>query len=199
MKDVVETYNTVTSHLSTNLASSAQPAPGASPVSHTMLDLLILFVPHLPSGQSRALFTATASTTMLEHHDATVQKKSYRLLSRLLESGKVFLTGEEMESLIKTLNDVAAGVGPGTQRDRLALFGVICDKLPKESLGLLTELLSEAVLGTKEVNEKARDGGFDLLVKMGHRMAGGGTVKRESDEMEEEGDLGQSPSLCKYG
>lgn len=52
-------------------------------------------------------------------------------------------------------------------------------------MALITELISEAVLGTKEVNEKARDAGFDLVVAMGHKMAKGGLVRREADEEEE--------------
>lgn len=49
-------------------------------------------------------------------------------------------------------------------------------------------------MGTKEVNEKARDAGFDLLVVMGNKMAKGGSVTRiipagiegEGEEMEDE-------------
>jgi ribosomal RNA-processing protein 12 len=58
-------------------------------------------------------------------------------------------------------------------------------------------------LGTKEVNEKARDAGFDLLVVMGNKMAKGGSVTRiipvevEGEEMEDEkpGQEGMSASL----
>ena len=59
------------------------------------------------------------------------------------------------------------------------------ESLPKDHLHLVPELLSEAVLGTKEVNERARDAGFDLLVVMGRKMAKGGTVKQtNSDDAE---------------
>jgi ribosomal RNA-processing protein 12 len=54
----------------------------------------------------------------------------------------------------------------------------VVESLPADHLALIPELLSEAVLGTKEVNEKARDAGFDLVVVMGHKMAKGGTVTR---------------------
>jgi ribosomal RNA-processing protein 12 len=63
-------------------------------------------------------------------------------------------------------------------QDRLQLLSTVVDALPKDQLHLIPELLSEAVLGTKEVNEKARDAGFDLLVVMGHKMAQGGVVKQ---------------------
>lgn len=62
------------------------------------------------------------------------------------------------------------------------MISTVVQTLPKDRLHLIPELLSEAVLGTKEVNEKARDAGFDLLVVMGQKMAQGGEVRREAAE-----------------
>lgn len=83
-----------------------------------MLDLLIVFVPYIPPAQSIALFTATATPTMLEHGDPTVQKKSYRVLKRLLEAGRIgnMVQGEKLEGFVTKLNEVGGGVGPGAQR-----------------------------------------------------------------------------------
>jgi ribosomal RNA-processing protein 12 len=81
-----------------------------------MLDLLIVFVPYLPAPQSTSLFNAIASPAMLEHPDATVQKKSYRLLKRLLEGGKLKVEGKQLEAFVEKLNGVGGGVGPGAQR-----------------------------------------------------------------------------------
>lgn len=51
-------------------------------------------------------------------------------------------------------------------------------------------------MGTKEVNEKARDAGFDLLVVMGNKMAEGGSVTRTiAVEGEEEDGVGQEGML----
>lgn len=85
-----------------------------------MLDLLIIFVPYLPQTQSSALFTATATATMLEHHDATVQKKSYRLLKRLLETGRLgqMGQGEKLDEFVVKIGEAGAGIGPGAQRVR---------------------------------------------------------------------------------
>ncbi|WVQ73553.1 hypothetical protein IAR50_003131 [Cryptococcus sp. DSM 104548] len=189
--DVVETYQTVTTHLSNSLADSSAPAPGASPISHTMLDLLIIFTPTLPYTQSLALFTAASQPTMLQHRDATVQKKSYRLLKRLLEGGKLELQREKLEAFVNKLGESGSAVGPGAQRDRLQLLSALVAALPKDSLHIIPEILSEAVLGTKEVNEKARDAGFDLLVLMGHKMAEGGKIERGEQQLgEDEEDMG---------
>ena len=169
-----------------------------------MLDLLIILVANLPPAQSLALFEATASQAMLEHGDATVQKKGYRVLKRLLEAGRVgdLVQGEKLENFVSKLNEVGGGVGPGAQRvssqlfskasslttfqDRLQLLSVVVDILPKDQLHLIPELLSEAVLGTKEVNEKARDAGFDLILVMARKMGQGGSVKQPAGATDEE-------------
>ncbi|ORX37048.1 putative ribosomal protein [Kockovaella imperatae] len=177
--DLVNTFKTVTSHLSSNLDNSFPQSEGGSPVSHTMLDLLIVFTPFLASAQSSTLFNASASKVMLEHQDATVQKKTYRLLNRLIDSGKV---GEDQDlaKLVEAIRETEGSVGPGTQRDRLQLISTIVHHLGPSQLHLVPELLSEAVLGTKEINERARDAGFDLLVVMAHKMSLGGTISRQA-------------------
>ena len=58
------------------------------------------------------------------------------------------------------------------------ISAIILD-LPPTQLHLVPELLSEAVLGTKELNERARNAGFDLLVVMGNKMSQGGKLKSE--------------------
>lgn len=63
--------------------------------------------------------------------------------------------------------------------------------IPNGSLHVLPSLIPEAVLATKEVSEKARNGAFDLLVAMGRRMEKGGTVDRgkvDGMEVEEHGE-----------
>jgi hypothetical protein len=81
-------------------------------------------------------------------------------------------------------------------QDRLQLLSALVTSLPPAHLALIPEILSEAVLGTKEVNEKARDAGFDLLVVMGNKMVEGGSVTRTiAVEGEEEDGVGQEGML----
>ena len=65
-------------------------------------------------------------------------------------------------------------------------MATIVEALPADRLHLIPELLSEAVLGTKEVNERARDAAFDLLVVMGNRMKAGGWMQSEGHEQDED-------------
>jgi ribosomal RNA-processing protein 12 len=63
----------------------------------------------------------------------------------------------------------------------------IVDILPSQSLHLITTILPEAVIGTKEANEKAREAAYDLLISMGKKMQRGGTVRNAMiDGMDEE-------------
>ena len=70
----------------------------------------------------------------------------------------------------------------------MQLLSAIILNLPPTQLHLVPELLSEAVLGTKELNERARNAGFDLLVVMANKMAQGGTVKSQVRPVERNGD-----------
>lgn len=63
------------------------------------------------------------------------------------------------------------------------------NRIPPTSLHLIPSIISEAVLGTKEPSEKARNAAFDLIVAMGKKMTEGGVVKRNLvDGMEEDPD-----------
>ncbi len=61
----------------------------------------------------------------------------------------------------------------------MLLLTALVPKLPPSRLHLVPTLITEAVLGTKEVNETARIAAFDLLIVMGTKMQAGGTISRK--------------------
>lgn len=65
-------------------------------------------------------------------------------------------------------------------QDRIELFTVVVPSLSTETqLHYIPSLLPEAILATKEVSERARTAGYELLVTMGRKMTEeGGVVKR---------------------
>lgn len=74
------------------------------------------------------------------------------------------------------------------------------DMLPNNQLHVIPPILSEAVLATKETNERTRQAGFDLIVEMGNKMRAGGTINRSlipgmDDAMDEESAFSGSRSL----
>lgn len=64
-------------------------------------------------------------------------------------------------------------------QDRFLLLNSLVALIPPTSLHVIPSVITEAVLGTKEPSEKARNAAFDLIVTMGKKMAGGGVVRRE--------------------
>lgn len=120
--DVTATYEKVVGHLGEALQlPTPKPAPGAaavSPTSHTMLDLLVIVVSFLPAPAARALFAhaSAAEAKLIGSSDPAVQKKSYRILARLLETGKVTLAGAELEKFVARLRDGTEVVSAGARR-----------------------------------------------------------------------------------
>lgn len=172
-EDISNTYTKVATHLGTALSD-----PSAKEVSHAMLDLLIILVPHLPRETAQRLFTAASTGDLLENADPAVQKKSYRILTRSLELQKATFEGDAIDLFVGKIAAAGRKIGVGAQRDRLMLLTALVPVLPKSRLHLIPTLITEAVLSTKEVNEKARNAAFDLLVVMANKMAEGGTIQQ---------------------
>jgi len=145
------------------------------PMSHTLMDILITMSAYLPRSSFAQLFKIAA--LLLSKQDANLQKKAYKLIPRLAESeaGKAALQERNVE-LQALLLAQSENVTSAARRERLAAITQIVDDLPSSDLHFIPAVLPEVVLSTKENNEKARRAAFDLLVSMGEKMAGGGTV-----------------------
>lgn len=68
--------------------------------------------------------------------------------------------------------------------------------IPSTRLHLLLSIIPEAVLGTKEPSEKARNVAFDLIVTMGKKMAEGGVVKRTLVDGMDQDNTPEGKSAC---
>lgn len=89
-----------------------------------MLDLLIILLPHLGPAPAKALFNAASTGNLIENSDAAIQKKSYRILTRLIELNKAnALEGQGFDTFVQKLVDVSASIGPGAQRVSWHLTG----------------------------------------------------------------------------
>lgn len=155
------------------------------PTAHSMLDLLITLVPFLPVSEGSALLTLAESDALLKHDDAGVQKKTYRILARLVEGnkGEALLrsgkgTAANVSELLRQLHDATVNVSSGAKRDRLNLLAALVPRIPSTELHLLPSIIPEAVLATKEANQGSRETAYDLLVQMGRKMQDGGKIKR---------------------
>lgn len=172
-------------------------------------DLLQILLPYLGDEDAQTLFALSSTGGVLESRSAGVQKRGYKILTKLVDSGKIQVTPE---NFIRQLEGGVDGVTAAAKKvctqvhlsfswlvfedfqDRLHLLALLVGTLPNTSLHLLPSLIPEAVLGTKEPSEKARLEAFDLIVTMGKKMKEGGVVKRDLLEGMDEDDATESTS-----
>lgn len=196
--EVKNTYEKIASMLDSSIRElvpqrDREVGPHAvPPVAHSMLDLLITIVPFLSTVDTGRLLTLASSDQLLKNDDAGVQKKTYRILSRLLEGHKgqaLMQSGEgtavNVATLLAKVRDVTVSVASGAKRDRLNLLAAIVPRIPPSELHLLPSVIPEAVLATKEANQGSRETAYDLLVQMGNKMQSGGVIKQGLLDAEE--------------
>jgi len=173
-------------------------------------DLLQILLPYLGDKDAQTLFELSMMGDVLENKDTGVQKRGYKILGKLVDSGKIEVTPEnfiqQLEGRVDGVSAAAKKVcaqvyprflsAPEDLQDRLHLLALLVNVLPDTSLHLLPSLIPEGVLGTKEPSEKARLEAFDLIVTMGKKMKEGGVVKRDLLEGMDEGDATESTFLA---
>lgn len=144
-------------------------------MSLTMLDIIIALVPYIPQSSHNTLLTVFVQ--MIQADDATHQKKGYRLLTRLAEAENGFETLEKhLDSICGVVLESSESVTAVSRGARVGAMAKIVALLPESDLYFIPAVVSEAVIATKDVNEKTRNAAYNLLVLMGEKMSRGGVV-----------------------
>jgi len=137
----------------------------------TLMDLVITMSVYLPRESFASLFEI-AAVIINKGEEPQLQKKAYKLIPRLADSeiGKAALQerSAELQNLIFSSTDK---VSAPARRERLAAIIALLPYIPDTSLHFIPAVLSEVVISCKENNERARETAYELLVRMGHRMA----------------------------
>ncbi|CAK5265693.1 unnamed protein product [Mycena citricolor] len=142
-------------------------------------DLILLLLPSLSTADAQQLFDLCLSAQVLGARDNGVQKRGYKILARLVETGKVDVSQDgRAEVVLKKIDELEEGLASAAKKDRFTLLTLLIPLLPPTAMHIIPTLIPEAVLGTKEPSEKARTAAFDLIVAMGRKMSQGGVVKR---------------------
>ena len=183
----METFERVATNLESSLVESGPQTQADKqrqdklhnkmpPMSHTLMDLVITISVYLPRESYPSLFQM-ASIMINKEDDPQLQKKAYKLIPRLADSdtGKAALQerSTELQQLILRSADKASAP---SRRDRLLAISRIIEHMPNTELHFIPSILSEVVISAKEVNEKAREAAYGLLVTMGEKMSTGGIV-----------------------
>ncbi|KAI9799243.1 MAG: hypothetical protein M1833_004121 [Piccolia ochrophora] len=215
-QELADTFTRVTTMLETSL-SEEKPQTQADrqklkkgedrmpQTSHTFMDLIITLSIYLPREMFGNLFNMAALIVMRDD-DPQLQKKAYKLIPRLAQSdigrGALEERNTDLQQLIVTSAEKASSPA---RRDRMAAISEVVRYLPKTDLHFIPSMLSEVVMATKEVNEKARAAAFNLLVLMGERMQEGGVVKNSKiphmadDAPDAEASLGEYFTMVSAG
>ncbi|CAG8489730.1 1909_t:CDS:2 [Acaulospora colombiana] len=153
----------------------ANDQTSSPPMSYTMLDLSIAMIPQLDTSSVRQLYEIVIS--LLCNDDPTLQKKSYKILNRIMESdnGKSVIL-QNIEDLQGQLLNATMESAPAAKKNRLLMLISVVKLLPNSDLHMIPDVLSETILCAKEVNEKTRSIAYELLVVMGNKMKEGGTI-----------------------
>ncbi|EJF65237.1 ribosomal RNA-processing protein 12 [Dichomitus squalens LYAD-421 SS1] len=188
-KEVTQAYHKLVTLFKQNLVKAqSAPAPrGPTSDSVTVMsqDLLLLALPYLSPEDATALFAMFLTSDVLESRDNGVQKRGYKVLTRLVESGKVQV---DAAVVLKKLEGLVEDLAAAAKKDRFQLLAALIAVIPQDALHLIPSIIPEAVLGTKEPSEKARNAAFDVIVAMGRKMAAGGVVKRQMlEDMADDG------------
>ena len=194
--EIVTMYKKVITLFKQNLTNPPKSHPKGSDAPNMTLmaqDLLVLLLPELPQAQCQELWTLCTSSQVVGNGDAAIQKRGYRILSKLVQTSK--LSSElNIEEILTGLTASADSVGAPAKRDRITLVSLLLPRLPSNSLHIIPTLIPEAVLATKEPAERTRNAAFDLIVAMGKKMKDGGVVMRSrldgmDDDATDEGEV----------
>ena len=141
--------------------------------------------------------------------EASVQKKSYKVLGYLCEHGRGFLRPRAQE-VLGLLAEALPACNSAARRFRLRCVKALVMEASRPGARLvpvgegeeegdgedararvLAGLVTEGVLSLKEANKKTRAAAYDLLVELGNEMEG---AARERERGEGDADMGEGSS-----
>ncbi|KAF2236632.1 NUC173-domain-containing protein [Viridothelium virens] len=186
-QELTETLHRVTVMLENSIAEEApkdhvsktsKPENRMPATSHTLMDLLVVLSPHLTAVSLPSLLSLATKILLSKDFDPALKKKAYKFIPRIASSPTLSsLLTAHSTTLQQLVLDSAPLVVAQTRRDRLAALKEIVQRLPENDLWFIPAVLPEVVISAKEINQRAREAGFDVLVTMGERMSQGGVVK----------------------
>lgn len=124
IQDVAKAYQKLIALLQQNISkaqtASQHHAPKESEsITAMTLDILYIMLPFLSAVDSLALFDACSSTDVLESKDNGVQKRGYKILTKLVGSGNVEV---DASKVLQRLEQSVDGLVPAAKKVRASVF-----------------------------------------------------------------------------
>ncbi|KAJ9048099.1 pre-rRNA processing protein [Entomophthora muscae] len=155
-----------------DVASRFDPNPSGEEATQTcavMLDLAIVMIPYLQEASVLKLLELSVHYLPGEF-DGTLQKRAYKSLNKLLDTWQTIVL-PQLSNIESALLDAGMYTDSSAVKDRMNFLSKYIPLLPTSNMHVFSRLTSEAILGAKEVNEKARESAFDVLVIMAQKMS----------------------------
>lgn len=146
-------------------------------LSVTMMDLIVAMAKYVPSTAYNALFAIFSNTVTMDKNPM-MQKRSYRIITKLYESENGQNALKHFLNEIETV--IVQNVGTthtSSRATRMAAIEIVLELLPSSDLHFIPSILQEIIMTTKDVNEKSRMSAFNILVHLGAKMAEGGVIR----------------------
>ena len=150
-------------------------------VKESVFDLMRALLAYQDTSRISQLFSTCESrlANMKNHHE---QKKAYRVLEQLCSSSaeecRSFMN-DNLPALQKLLLDSLSTSAAPCRGPRLRCLIHLVKKLDKSQVATLEQIVPEAVLCCKDINERCRVAAYSLLVEVGQVM------QRTSDASQE--------------
>lgn len=180
-EDLQATFNKVSVLLKNAFDEEAKQKPaqqkkGVAKLSVTMMDLIVAMAKYVPESSYNPLFTIFAQT--VSSQDPLLQKRAYRIISKLIETPTGTAALKNFASDIeRVLITTTESVNLSARATRLQAISTMLKILPQDHLYFIPAILSEIILATKDNNEKSRQLAFAVLIEMGNVMQKGGVIK----------------------
>lgn len=178
--DLEKTFNNVCGLLKNAMDEESKKFGKDKPqLTGTLLDIVVCMTKYLPSSSYSALFSIFGSTMVSQ--DALIQKRAYRIITRLaeIESGSEALSNF-MSDIENVMINNSSTVQTSSRAARLGAIKSVVELLPSNHMDFIVRIVAEVILSTKDVNEKSRESGFECLIAMGKRMNEPGNIIRLS-------------------
>jgi hypothetical protein len=136
-----------------------------------LLGLASALVPHLSDDALRSLYQV-AKPLLWGKRLGVLQKRAYQVVQGLLrhhDAEKFAADESELAHLALALSNSLSGVGPGSKRARLHCIALLIPTLVLADAGqvdVVTALLGEVIMCTKEPSGKVRYAAYEVLVAL---------------------------------
>lgn len=117
-KEITKAYAKVIELFKNNMVLAAKAplqhgGPSDSSVTATTQDIVILLLPYLSSADANALFKLCMTMEVLGGKDNGVQKRGYKIVSKLVESGKISV---DAEAIMRQLDELSDGLAAAAKK-----------------------------------------------------------------------------------